>query len=47
MGPHQKIVIAFKKGDKTKLENYKPVSNLCAFEKVFERLISKRTESKH
>jgi hypothetical protein len=37
-----KIIPIFKKGDKTKIENYRPISNLCCASKIFEKLIMKR-----
>ena len=39
-----KIIPIFKKGDKTKIENYRPISNLCCASKIFEKLIMKRIE---
>ena len=39
-----KIVPVHKKGDKTKIENYRPISNLCSSSKIFEKLIMKRIE---
>ena len=32
----------FKKGDKTKIENYRPIANLCSASKFFETLILKQ-----
>jgi hypothetical protein len=29
----------FKKGNKNKIENYRPISNLCSTSKIFEKLI--------
>ena len=37
-----KIISVFKKGDKTKIENYCPIANLCSGSKVFEKLILKQ-----
>ena len=37
-----KIIPVFKKGDKTKIENYHPIANLCSGSKVFEKLILKQ-----
>ena len=37
-----KIIPVFKKGDKTKIENYRPIANLCSDSKVFEKLILKQ-----
>ena len=37
-----KIIPIFKKGDKSKIENYRPIANLCAGSKVFEKLILKQ-----
>ena len=37
-----KIIPTFKKGDKTLIENYRPIANLCSTSKVFEKLISKQ-----
>ena len=34
-----KITPTFKKGDKTCIENYRPIANLCSTSKVFEKLI--------
>ena len=34
-----KVIPIFKKGSKTKIENYRPISNLCSSTKIFERLI--------
>ena len=40
-----KIVPVHKKGECSKIENYRPISNLCSSSKVFEKLIMKRIES--
>ena len=40
-----KIIPVHKKGDCSKIENYRPISNLCASSKIFEKLIMKRIES--
>ena len=37
-----KITLFFKKGDKTNIINFRPVANLCALSKVFEKLVLKR-----
>ena len=37
-----KIVPVFKKGDAHKIENYRPIANLCSTSKIFEKLILKR-----
>ena len=37
-----KIIPIFKKGDKNKIGNYRPIANLCAGSKVFEKLILKQ-----
>ena len=37
-----KIIPVHKKGNKSLIENYRPVANLCSVLKVFERLILKR-----
>ena len=37
-----KIIPIFKKGDKTKIENYRPIANLCSTSKTFEKLILKQ-----
>ena len=34
----------FKKGDKTKIENYRPISNLNSMSKVFERCVLNRVD---
>ena len=39
-----KIVPIFKKGDKSKIENYRPIANLCSGSKVFEKLILKQIQ---
>ena len=37
-----KIIPTFKKGSKTKIENYRPIANLCSASKIFEKLILKQ-----
>ena len=37
-----KVFPVFKKGNKNKIENYRPISNLCSTSKFFEKLILKR-----
>ena len=37
-----KIIPLHKKGPKNKIENYRPIANLCSTSKIFERLILKR-----
>ena len=37
-----KIIPVHKKGDKSSIENYRPVANLCCSSKFFEKLILKR-----
>ena len=37
-----KIIPVHKKGDKSSIENYRPVANLCCASKNFEKLILKR-----
>jgi hypothetical protein len=37
-----RIIPLFKKGKKSQIENYRPISNLCASSKVFERLVLTR-----
>ena len=37
-----KIIPIFKKGIKQKIENYRPIANLCSSTKIFEKLILKR-----
>ena len=37
-----KIIPIFKKGDKSKIENYRPIANWCSASKIFEKLISKQ-----
>ena len=37
-----KIIPTFKKGNKSKIENYRPIANLCSTSKVFEKLILKQ-----
>ena len=32
----------FKKGNKTEIENYRPIANLCSASKIFEKLILKQ-----
>ena len=34
-----KVTPIFKKGSKNKIENYRPISNLCSTSKIFEKLI--------
>ena len=37
-----KIIPIFKKGDKSKIENYRPIANFCSASKIFEKLILKQ-----
>ena len=37
-----KIIPIHKKGEKTNIVNYRPVSNLCSMSKIFEKLIMQR-----
>ena len=37
-----KIIPIFKKGSKNEIENYRPIANLCAASKIFEKLILKQ-----
>ena len=37
-----KIIPIFKKGSKNEIENYRPIANLCAASKFFEKLILKQ-----
>ena len=37
-----KIVPVFKKGNKNKIENYRPIANQCSTSKIFEKLILKQ-----
>ena len=37
-----RIIPLHKKGSKAKIENYRPISNLCAMSKVFEKLMLQR-----
>ncbi len=39
-----RIIPLFKKGKKNKIENYRPISNLCASSKIFERLLLSRID---
>ena len=39
-----KVIPIHKKGNKTKIENYRPISNLCSTSKIFEKLILKRIQ---
>jgi len=39
-----KVVPIFKKGDRKRVENYRPVSNLCSLSKVFEKCILNRIQ---
>ena len=34
-----KVIPIFKKGCKSKIENYRPIANLCSASKIFEKLI--------
>jgi hypothetical protein len=34
-----RILPLFKKGDKEKTENYRPISNLCSMTKVYKKLL--------
>ena len=40
-----KVIPIFKKGSNTKIENYRPISNLCSTSKVYERLILQRLQT--
>ena len=37
-----RIIPLHKKGPKAKIENYRPISNLCSVSKVFEKLLLQR-----
>ena len=37
-----KVIPILKKGQNTKIENYRPISNLCSTSKIFEKLILQR-----
>ena len=37
-----KILPIYKKGDKHKIENYRPIANLCSTSKIFEKMILNR-----
>ena len=37
-----KVIPIFKKGSKTKIENYRPIANQCSTSKIFEKLILKQ-----
>ena len=39
-----KIIPIHKKGEKSMIENYRPVANLCCVSKIFEKLILKRIQ---
>ena len=39
-----KVIPIFKKGCKSKIENYRPVANLCSTSKLFEKLILKQIQ---
>jgi len=39
-----RVVPIFKKSDKTKVENYRPVSILAVFSKIFERVVYDQVE---
>ena len=39
------VVPIFKKGDKDKLTNYRPISLLTSFSKIFEKVIYKRLDN--
>ena len=39
-----KVTPVHKKGDKSKVSNYRPVANLCAASKIYERLILQRIQ---
>ena len=39
-----KITPVHKKGDKTNIHNYRPIANLCAATKIYERLILQRIQ---
>ena len=37
-----KVIALFKKGQKTQPNNYRPISLLSCFDKIFEKILSKR-----
>lgn len=39
-----RIIPVHKKGSKTEIENYRPISNLCSIEKLYERCLLNRLE---
>ena len=39
-----KVIPIFKKGCKNKVENYRPIANLCSSSKIFEKLILKQIQ---
>ena len=39
-----KIIPTFKKGNKSQIENYRPIANLCSASKIFEKLILKQIQ---
>lgn len=42
-----RVIPLYKKGEKTKLENYRPISNLCLMEKLFEKIILHELDRRH
>jgi len=42
-----RVIPLFKKGDKSKCDNYRPISNLCSMEKLFEKIILHELNRRH